>query len=386
MIKKIMELANANHETVVADRRTLHKIPELALELPQTVAYVRNRLEQMGYEVQDCGPSGLMAIAGQGEKTFLLRGDMDGLPTEEINDLEFKSTNGNGHLCGHDMHAAQLLGAAQILKEIEPSLKGKVKFMFQPGEETRNGALSMIEHGLLENPKVDAAFAFHVMSTQNKGTVEYTKGVMSAAMDAFYIDIKGKGAHGSMPEKGIDPLLIAANIYILVSGIVERETSLFSPAVCTMGILGGGTACNVIPETARIEGSIRSFDLEDRNRIVNRIESICKGVCDALGGSFEIEWIVTPPVYNNEALVDLLVPVLDEVFGSENVLATKPLSGSEDFSYVTDRIPGMFAMVGTGSPTDLSVHNPGVIFNEDNLSKASAALAAVAYTWLETNA
>lgn len=258
--------------------------------------------------------------------------------------------------------------------------------MFQPGEETRNGAQSMIDHGLLEDPKVDAAFAFHVMSTQERGTVEYTKGTMSAAMDAFYIDITGKGAHGSMPEKGIDPLLIAANIYILIDGIVPRETSMFSNTVCTMGILGGGTACNIIPETARIEGSIRSFNKVDRDRIVNRIESICAGVCSAIGGSFTIEWIVTPSVYNDEATVDVIVPVLKQVFGDDKVLDTKPLSGSEDFSYVTDLVPGMFAMVGTDSVDALSVHNPGVVFNEDNLSKASAALAGAAYAWLEQNA
>lgn len=386
MIEKLIESAGTLHDTVVADRRALHQMPELALELPQTTAYVRKRLEEMGYEVKDCGPSGLVAICGQGEKTFLLRADMDALPSAEVNDLGFKATNGNGHLCGHDMHTAQLLGAAQLLKDIEPELKGKVKLMFQPGEETRNGAQSMIDHGLLEDPKVDAAFAFHVMSTQERGTVEYTKGTMSAAMDAFYIDITGKGAHGSMPEKGIDPLLIAANIYILIDGIVPRETSMFSNTVCTMGILGGGTACNIIPETARIEGSIRSFNKVDRDRIVNRIESICAGVCAAIGGSFTIEWIVTPSVYNDEATVDVIVPVLKQVFGDDKVLDTKPLSGSEDFSYVTDLVPGMFAMVGTDSVDALSVHNPGVVFNEDNLSKASAALAGAAYAWLEQNA
>lgn len=387
MIEKIVDIAKRIEEEIIQNRRTLHQMPELGLDLPKTTAFVREQLTQMGYDVADCGPGGLVVVAGQGEKTFLLRADMDALPGEELADVPYRSQTENAHLCGHDMHTAQLLGAARILKEIEAELPGRVKLMFQPAEETVEGAKSMIEHGLLENPKVDAAFAMHVMSTLERGTVDYTRGVASAAMDTFFIEIKGKATHGSMPDKGVDPLQIAAHLYLMITSLAAREASMFDNIVCTIGEMGGGTAPNIVPDTAVLRGTIRSFDKAVRDRFVERINALVENVPMSFAAKGEIKWIPTPSIVNDDGVVDVAEKALAEVFGAENVINTgTPLTGSEDFSYVAARVPAMFVMVGTGGPDEYPVHNPNVVFDESNLAKSAAGLVAVAVRWLQGEA
>lgn len=387
MHEKILAIANRLEDEIIESRRTLHQIPELGLELPKTVAFVREQLEAMGYTPEDCGPGGLVVTAGEGERTFLLRADMDGLPGVETADVPFRAEPGTAHLCGHDVHAAQLLGAAKILKELEEQLPGRVKLMFQPAEETAEGAKSMIAHGLLEDPDVDAAFAMHVMPTVSRGRVEYTRGVASAAMDVFFIDIYGRGTHGSMPEQGIDPLAIAAHLHLMISSLPAKEASMFDNITCTIGEMGGGTAANIVPDTAIVRGSIRSFDTKVRDRFVNRINALVETLPKSFGGDAAIRWISTPSVTNDDGVVDIAVDALKEIFGEDRVIDTgNPLTGSEDFSYVAEQVPAMFVMVGTDGPDAYPVHNPNVVIDESNMAKSSAALVHVAWRWLEKNA
>ena len=226
-------------ETLVNNRNHLHQNPETGLHLPKTAAYVEEKLKEMGYTPRRIGECGLVATVGKpGGKCFLLRSDMDALPVQEQADVEFKSTNGNMHACGHDCHTAALLGAAQLLKAHESELEGMVKLMFQPAEETMDGGKMMIEGGVLEDPKVDAAMSMHVMSNVPLpvGTLLFT-GVHSkfAAVDWFTIHVTGKGCHGAQPHNGIDPLNAMAHIFLALQTISAREVDPTQPLVLTIG-------------------------------------------------------------------------------------------------------------------------------------------------------
>lgn len=382
MKERIIALAKEFENEIIDYRRYLHSVPELGFDLPLTTTFVREKLEDMGYDVKNCGKSGLTCIVGTGEAPVLLmRADMDALPSPENANLPFKGTNGNGHLCGHDMHTSQLLGAAKILKEIESDLKGTVKFMFQPNEEEGFGAQDMIEAGIMENPKVDAAIGFHVMSDQDKGKVFYTKKYFSASADRFFLKVHGKSAHGSQPEKGIDPLFVVANIYMQLSGIKQREATMFDNAVFSIGLMGGGEACNIIPETARLEGTLRCYKEEIR---VNKVLNLLVKPMMQLTKLATLEILLS---MNNEELCDEFNPYITEIFGEGNVIETNtPLTGSEDFSYVSELVPSFFATLGTGKPGDYPVHNANVVFDESNIANTSAAFANVAINFFNKRA
>ena len=219
--------ADGLQEELVEIRRHLHQNPEIGLELPKTVAFVKEKLTEYGYDPQSCGESGITVVAGKKPgKTFLLRGDMDALPIKELTDLSFKSENGYMHACGHDMHTTMLLGAAKILKEFEDELEGQVKLLFQPGEEILSGSKVCIENGVLENPKVDAGMMMHVFpfSTLKVGQIMPTPGgTFMASADWFEINIKGRGGHGSQPETSIDPNNVAVHIYTALQELSARE-------------------------------------------------------------------------------------------------------------------------------------------------------------------
>lgn len=248
---------------IVENRKHFHQNPELGLELPMTAAYVEEKLKEMGYEPKRIGDCGIVAIAGKKEgKCFLIRGDMDALPVEEMADVDYKSTNGKMHACGHDCHTANMLGAAKLLKEHEDEIEGKVKLMFQPAEETMDGAKMMVEGGVLENPKVDAALGAHVFTNMDLpvGTV-LMSGTDSkmAAVDWFTIKITGKGCHGAMPNDGIDPLNVMAHIHIALQAINARMMDPSDNIVLTIGQMHGGHTSNVIPSDAEMSGTIRKI-------------------------------------------------------------------------------------------------------------------------------
>ncbi|MGD9569893.1 MAG: M20 family metallopeptidase [Sedimentibacter sp.] len=387
-------------DVIVNDRRYIHQNAELGHNLPITSAYVMARLKEMGYEPELICNSAVVALAvgKKPGKTFLLRADMDALPIVEENDLEYKSKTQNMHACGHDTHAAMLLGAAQLLMNHIDELEGTVKLMFQPAEEELSGAKAMIEAGVLDNPKVDAAIMVHIFSglPLPAGTLIIPKGgFISSSADMFHISINGKGGHGAMPQQSIDPLNVAAHIHISLQEIISREVPPDSTAVITIGQLHGGNAANIIPDKAFIEGTIRAFNSEERNLMKNRVVEISKSVAATFRATADVEFrIGCPSVYNNPALYEQIAKINKEFLGEDtiktfdDVYAGGKMTGSEDFGYISEEVPSVMMVLGGGSPEQgypYPQHHPKVNFMEDVFYLGSAVYANTAMQWLKIN-
>ena len=292
-------------EELSKDRRYIHENAEVGMDLPKTWEYVVKRLKEIGYDPKVIGGCGVTALVGSGQgKTILLRADMDALPMKEESGEAFACKSGEAvHACGHDLHAAMLLGAAKMLKENEKDIKGTVKLMFQPGEEIFKGSKALIEEGILESPKVDAALAYHVgPGKMPVGLHMYNdKSTMMYSNDGFKITVHGKGAHGAYPHHSIDPIHIAVQIYLGLEEIIAREVDSSSPCVMTIGKLVAGEANNIIPETAVIEGSIRTTSVENRNLMVSRMKEVACKIAEVYRGSAEVEMISeVPPLICNK--------------------------------------------------------------------------------------
>ncbi len=404
----ILDSALAIKDQILTDRHNLHKNPEVGFYLPETAAYVQKRLGEMGIESHICGgpidkkirenfvsagfpdmeaSTGVVAVIGKGEPCILLRADMDALPMQEAEGLvEFTSEKpGKAHMCGHDTHTAMLLGAAKLLKDMEDELCGTVKLMFQTGEECGCGSRLMIEHGLLENPHVDAAFALHVMSNQDSGTLGYTPGIASAAMDTFMIKIKDKGGHTSTPQLCIDPLMIANQLYTTLNLLSCREIDPRETVALSVGECGGGTAVNIIPDTADIKVAARTFNREVTKHLVTRIPEITEHTVKMWRGDYDMIDFHTPSTYNDENLCEELKPFLCEIMGEENVLKVPCMAGTEDFGYVGEAVPAMFATIGVGNKDAAPMHNPNMVVDEDMLPYGAALHANVAVNWLKNH-
>ena len=382
-MNEIRAEAEAMKQSIIDDRRTLHMHPEIGMELPRTTAYVSKRLREMGYAPQKPIDSGVTADIGRPGKTILLRADMDALPTKEEADLPFCSKNDYGHLCGHDMHTAMLLGAAKLLKAHEDELAGTVKLMFQPGEERGMGARAMVEAGVTEG--VDAALALHVDSMAKAGTISYVEGVVSTMMESFYITVQGRGGHGSSPHLTVDPLRVVVLIYDALNGLIGKEVDPAKTAVLTIGKLGGGSAVNIIPDTAEIWGAFRCYDLDVRDHLFKRVFEIVDHITKMMGATYTLtKNVSTPGVMNDPALCRALLPCVADILGEEALIRSeRPMSGTEDFAHVTKKVPGMYMMLGAGGPGGYPMHNPNVVFDEDALPLGSAILAHCALRWLE---
>lgn len=398
--EKIEKKAEEIKDTIVENRRFLHKNPELSMDLPITYDYVKGKLEGMGYTVENCGKSGILATAGGKKegKVFLIRGDMDALPIVEETDLEFKSTNDNMHACGHDMHTSMLLGAAEILKEFEDEIEGTIKLMFQPGEETLLGAKSMVDAGILENPSVDAAIMIHVMAgiPLPSGMVVVTPpGAFTAASDWFEIKVQGQGGHGAMPNTTVDPINVASHIHQSLQALNSRELPPEETAVVTVGRFVGGTTSNVIPDTAELNGTIRTFSAETRAFVAERIKDISEYTAKAFRATAEAKIIEgCPSVVNDKQLVEdtknILKELLDEnqILDAEKVMPGGQMAGSEDFGYVSEKVPGLFLGISAGNSEEgyeYPQHHPKVMFDESVLPLGASVYAYTAMKWLEQN-
>jgi len=378
-------------------RRYLHQNPELDMNLPVTSAFVKDKLESMGYDTSYVIDSGITAIAGGRKpgKCIMLRADMDALPLQEQSDVEFKSFNGNMHACGHDLHTTMLLGAAKLLKAHEDEIEGSVKFMFQPAEELMTGAQAMLEAGILKNPKVDAAVMIHVLpgTPLSSGTILVPDGgLFSAASDWFDIVINGKGGHGAMPESTVDPLNVMSHIHIALQAIISRELSAAETAVITVGELHGGEKANVIPNTAVMKGSIRTYNHQVRQFIFQRIGDIAYQTAKAFRASADINFVEGCPSVRIDAKVSEDVKQsLVEVFGQDRVVGSSVLgkmSASEDFGYISEKVPALTMLLSAGSTDEgyaNSLHSPKAVFNEDVLPIGAAAYAIAALDWLSKN-
>ena len=378
---------------VIANRRYLHQHPELAFDLDNTVRFVKEKLTEMGYAPADCGDHGVVALAGGRKpgKCILIRADMDALPMKEESGLEFSSlTDSAAHTCGHDTHTAMLLGAAKLLKEMEDEIPGTVKLMFQPAEEMGTGAENMLKAGVLENPHVDASFGIHIFAAVPAGVLVYANGPMLSSCDIFEITVKGKGGHGSMPNDTVDPIMVGAHILTALESINSREIAPDSFGVLTVGCFQSGSKFNIIPDTAFMTGTIRTFDSEVRAFIKKRLVELAEGTARAYRAEAVISFPTQICAVNTDKDVARIVgESVAAAVGAPRVIGNfKPIAGSEDFGYITSEVPSTFFGLG-GCPTDYPAypqHSPNIRFNEDAFPVGVAAYVSGAIGWLQSQA
>jgi hippurate hydrolase len=392
----ILNEAKAMGDALVAHRRFFHENAEIRLEMPNGSGYVKERLRGMGYEPVDCGRNGVVAVCGKREsgKVFLLRADMDALPFPEDSSLAFKSKTGYVHACGHDFHVSMLLGAAQMLKKRESELNGRVKLMFQPGEETLEGARAMLEDGLMDNPSVDAAMMIHVFtgSEMPTGTAIFST-ASAASSDWFEITAKGKGCHGAMSDLGVDPLNMLNHIYLSLQALNSREVGPMEPLSLTVGQMAAGTIANAIPDCARMAGTLRTLSAESREFAKKRITEISQGVALTFRGEAEVVFTHCCPVLSQSAALnrhllgytrDLLGETLAADIGGTTTLGM----GSEDFAFVAEKVPGALISLAAGARDSgfiYPMHHPKAAFDEEALPFGAAVYANAAIRWLADN-
>ena len=390
------ERAQALRAETVAHRRYFHTNAEVGLNMPKAQAYVLETLRALGIACQPCG-HGVSATIGSGGKVILLRADMDALPMPEESGEPFACPTGTeAHACGHDFHAAMLLTAAKMLKENEDSLQGTVKLMFQPAEETFEGAKDMIANGILENPPVDAALAYHVTSGQMPlGLYMYNAtGAMMFSVDGFRITIYGQGGHGAYPHTAVDPINIGVHIHLALQEINSRELDPHGFGVFTTGRFEGGKTSNVIPDTAEMWGTIRTVDPDGKinAQIKTRMTEIAKGVGAAMRCEVETEFYdFCPCMVNDDALSADTLRYMTELLGPAaldmaKLTGGKPGGGSEDFAFVSHKVPTVGMLLSTGNAKEgycYTQHNPKAKFDDSVLFRGSAAYVYAAARWLE---
>ena len=381
---------------VIALRRRLHRVPEVGLELPRTQALVLDAVRGLGLEpVAGVTVGSVVAtIEGAGPgPTILLRADMDGLPLTEETGLDFASEHvGQMHACGHDTHVAMLMGAARLLLEDRASWRGRVLLMFQPGEEGFHGARYMLEEGLLDQSggeRPSGAFALHISTLYETGTIDVRPGPMLASGDALRITVRGRGGHASTPYTAVDPITVAAEIVLALQLMVTRRVDVFDPAVVTIAQVVAGTTTNIIPETAFMAGTMRTVSAERREAVKAEVRRVCDGIAAAHAASVELEIEPGYPVtVNDDGFTALVLAAAREVVGEEMTrLLPAPIMGAEDFSYVLQQVPGAMAFVGARPPeVDVATapmnHSNRVVFDESAMAAGIATYVGVARRFL----
>ena len=388
-----VQAAESLQPETIALRRAIHAEPELGIQTPKTLAKVRAALAGLPLEWKT-GSSTTGAVAvlhgARPGRTVLLRGDMDALPMPEDTDLPFKSTIlGTMHACGHDTHTAMLASAARLLAAKRESLAGSVLFMFQPGEEGWYGAKLMIEDGLLDNPAPDAAFALHIMPNAPAGMLGSKAGPLLASSDELSIRVRGKGGHASMPHHAIDPIPVACEIVTALQVFVTRRIDIFDPAVVTIGKIDGGSTDNVIPESARLLGTIRTVSEASRDAVHAGIARVAENVAAAHECEAEVKIERGFPVTVCDArAVEFAEQTITGLLGAESWMTMKaPLMGAEDFSYVLQRVPGAMMFLGVCPPDQqwrsaCPCHSNKMVLDEAMLARGVAAHCALAERFL----
>lgn len=343
---------NQIFETMVKTRRHIHKHPELSEHEYNTQKYIIQHLEHNNIEYQKIANTGIVAIVkgDQSGKTIGYRADIDALPIQEISDKEYASINkGIMHACGHDAHTAIALGTAIYYQNHKKELKGNLKILFQPAEESVGGAKPMVEQGCLENPKVDAVIGLHVMPDYQVGEIEIKYGTLNASTDTVTITVKGKSGHGAYPDKGVDAILIACQIVISAQSIISRNISPTQAGVISFGTINGGVKANVIADKVELVATIRSQNSKIRETLFKRIETLSKSIALSYGGDCEIQWSQDnyPPLVNYDEIVDIIKTAAETVVGKENVHTREQQSmGGEDFAFFIEKTKGAFYHVG----------------------------------------
>lgn len=375
---------------IVELRRTIHKNPELGFDVFKTAELVAKTLGELGVEVQTgVGKTGVVGYIGDGDGPVIgIRADMDALPIQEVNEVEYKSqVDGKMHACGHDSHTAMLLGAAMLLSR--EKINGQIRLFFQPSEEIADaegisGAPRMIEDKALEG--VDAVIALHVDGSVEAGKIAIEPGKVAAAVDSFRAYVIGTGGHGAHPNKAVDPIWLATHVMNAMYAIPSRRVDPFLPSVLSLGVVRGGMASNVIPKSVYLEGTLRSMDQSVREILLDEVKR-CLELTKVLGGDYQLEIERGyPPMFNDEGVTREIQQVSKEVLGENALGLHEPTMGAEDFSYMTQLAAGAMFRLGTREPggPEKFVHTPDFNIDENALPVGTAMLAATALRLLNT--
>lgn len=377
-------------DELIEKRRALHQIPEVGLDLPKTKAYVKGELEALGLEVKEYGSSGLSTVI-QGEKgegkCIMIRADMDALPMNEDNGLPFASTGNTAHTCGHDLHSAIGLIAAKVLLKEKANFKGTVKLMFQPAEEIFAGSKMMIENGILENPQVDRALALHTALDRETGSICYDEGYVATSSDNFKIIIKGKGGHGAYPHTTIDPINVAVNIYTNFLELIARESPPQETSTLTFGMLSAGSNSNIIPDIAEMQGTLRAYNPEVRNKLKTRMLEIIEGLKISTKAEIDLDFFTgVPSLYSDPEFTREIVGYIKNSDFDGELIPDSRIMASEDIALVAEKVPTAYFNVNCKLPgNNFSHHNPGVDFDENMMPVGLGLMLTAVVNWLNNN-
>ena len=377
-------------EEMIALRRDFHQHPEPGMQEKRTAQVISDRLSDLGLQVKGgvgkTGVVGLLDGKGPG-KTLLLRADMDALPIQEENDVSYCSLNrGVMHACGHDGHMAILLTVAKILSNCRKAFSGRIKFVFQPGEEGFAGARLMVEDGVLKDPDVDAAFALHLVTDLPVGILATRSGSLMACMDSFTLKIKGKGGHAGFPEAGVDAILMGAHVVSVLQSLISKEVSPTTPIVVHIGTIKGGRNFNVVADSVELKGTVRLFDETLRKSMPERINRIAGGVTAALRGTHNLDYQLGYPSLANDAeMTELVKDAAIQVVRKERVVEKGPVMGSDDFAFFLKEVPGCYLFVGAANEErglNHPNHHSMFDFDEEALVLGAETMTEVALAYL----
>lgn len=388
LVNTIKELAKKYSAEIVADRRHIHQNPELSFEEFETCKYVAGKLKGLNLETE-AGVAGTGVVAlikgrNPDKKIIALRADMDALPIIEANDIAYKSKNeGVMHACGHDVHTSSLLGTARILNDIKDSFEGTVKLIFQPGEEKIPGGASlMIKDGVLDNPKPSNILGQHVMPSMPVGKIGFRPGMYMASADEIYVTVKGKGGHAAMPDKLVDPILIASHIIVALQQIISRNCDPKTPAVLSFGKIIANGATNVIPDEVKIEGTFRTLNEDWRKEAKVRMKKMAEGMAEAMGATCEFTILDGYPfLRNNPELTMRMREGAVAYIGEENIVDLDIWMAAEDFAYYTQKLDACFYRLGVRNEAKgitSGVHTPTFNIDEDALEIGAGLMAWLA--------
>ncbi|MEO7018592.1 MAG: amidohydrolase [Ktedonobacteraceae bacterium] len=379
---------------MVAMRRDLHEHPELAFQEVRTSGIVAQRLKALGMEVRTgVAKTGVVGTlrggkAQAGAKTLAIRADMDALPIHELNEIDYRSTiDGKMHACGHDGHTSILLAVADILSKRRDELAGNVQFVFQPAEEVIGGAEPMVKEGAMTG--VDNIIGLHLFSNYPLGRVGVRSGPTFASADKFVLTVHGKGGHAAMPETTVDPIVIAAQIITALQTLISRETSPFSPAVITIGRIEAGTAFNIIPETATLEGTMRAYSDAHRQKLISRIKNLAEGIASAMNATCETNFFDgCPPCVNDPTMTETVQRAAEATVGVQAVDTGEEVmtTGSDDMAFFLNTVPGCYFIVGANNPAKGAKyphHHPHFNVDEDSMPIAAEVLLRAALDYLK---
>ena len=381
-MNKILGELQAQADAFIALRRDIHRHPELAFDEHRTSALVADKLQSWGYAVErGLGCTGVVGqlVRGDGQRRLGLRADMDALPIDETTGLDYASCHaGVMHACGHDGHTAMLLAAAQHLAKCS-DFSGTLNLIFQPAEEGGGGALKMMDDGLFNKYPCDAIFAMHNMPGVPQGRLVFREGAAMASSDYVTVTLNGVGGHGAMPHLTVDPIVAAASIVMALQTIVSRNIDPLQMAVVTVGALHAGKANNVIPQSATLELSVRALDRDVRAKLEQRIKTLINAQADSFGVTAQIDWRPGYAVLVNTPKETAFArEVAIELVGAEQVTFQGPaVTGSEDFAFMLERVPGSYLLIGNGDASTgghgaCMVHNPSYDFDDSNIAVGSA--------------